>query len=79
MINVGAVSYRDGENGLEVTCNSWVSGKVTLITIPWEYRERFLMWWDGKLPLDEALPILTPEEEEIILTGILQEEDDYEA
>lgn len=78
MNNVGAVAYRDSDKGLEITCNSWVSGTVTTLTLSPEYKENFLKWWNGKVPLNEALPSLTAEEEELILTGILPGEDEIE-
>ncbi len=29
----------------------------------------FLLWWNGKMSLDQALPDLSPEQEELLLTG----------
>ena len=75
MINCGAVSTRDLDNGdLEITCNSMSSGTQSFLILDKKYREKYLQWWNGGASLDAALPHLSEEDQELILTGMTIEE-----
>lgn len=75
MINAGAVSIRNLDNGkFEITCNSMASGVISLLVMDNIYLIKYLQWWEGVVSLDQALPHLSEEDQELILTGLTPEE-----
>ena len=62
--------FQGNEIDITVTPPPFIGGEASVVTLTKCEYQRFLDWQSGNTLIQEALPSLTPDQREILLTGI---------